>query len=299
MSRVTIKGNDSLLISGCIASYPHLWEPHAAAVGSVPKYSISLILPADMADTDWTALNGMIEYQKQVQWPNGAPVACRWPVVPVDPEKVSGFEGRFRLGASSAAYTRKHPYGPGVPPLAGPQVVDENRNPAIPGDLYAGCGVNAYLQCKAYTMGSNGVTFYIRMIQIANRGLPRIDGRLAPDEVFGIEEVSMEAAMPQQAPLAPITPAPHQPAPQAQPAWYPPGASQAPQAPVTAPQVAAAPVAAPQQPGPAQAVPGVPPGAPQTPQQPGPAQAVPGVPPGAPQTPQQSGPVPGMGPLLS
>lgn len=237
MNRVTRIDSTSILVTGMILSHPKLFEARQVNNQGVPKFTAALVWPSDMSNEDWALINTIIEAEKAKRWPGGAPASLQLPWK--DAEFCdSSLKGRLAINVSAAQDRR-----PAV-------VMEDGATPADPGSIYPGMGVNVYLNVYAYPGPRNndptmkkGINFGINAVQIADRSLPRLDGRKAPTEVF--------SAVPTTGAPPPTSPTPHAPtpavpgAPQTAPAApagapVPPGAPGAPQPP-TAPQQPAPP----------------------------------------------------------
>lgn len=211
MGNVTKKGDTTLVIQGCILSYPHLFEARAASADAKPKYSANLILPK-LTEEDNAVFGGMINQVISQRWPQGAPANLNMPWKDAG-AKAPQFAGRLAINCSAVTQ----------PPV----VHKDGATPAGPEDVYAGMGVNAYVGCFTYdTQLNKGVSFGLNAIQIADATLPRLDGRLAPQHVFtpigetaapAASPVMPAGAVPVGAPAVgapqPLTPTPHQPGP--------------------------------------------------------------------------------------
>ena len=194
MSRVIKVSSTAVQILGCIISYPHLTEAKQVKNTGDPKFSANFIFPSDMGNEDWGIINAIVEQVTRARWPGGAPANLRLPWKDggdADPS----LAGRMMVSATAKADSR-----PAV-------VIEDGRTPAPAGSVYAGMGVNAYLNIFAYDAGVNrGISFGLNGVQIADRTLKRLDGRKAAEEVFSA------VAAPAGAP-PPVAPTPHAPTP--------------------------------------------------------------------------------------
>lgn len=218
MKHVNKVSSTAVQITGCLISYPHLFEAKQVQNKGDFKFSANFIFPASMDAEDWETINAIVEQVVRAKWPGGAPANMSMPWKEGGDADAS-LAGRVMVSASAKADSR-----PAV-------VIEDGRTPAPPGSVYPGMGVNAYLNIFAYDAGVNrGVSFGLNGVQIADRTTKRLDGRKAAEEVFSA------VAAPAGAP-PPVAPVPHAPTPAF------PGAPQAPQpAPVPGP-AAAGPVA--------------------------------------------------------
>ena len=60
-------------------AYMHLIEPHAAAEGAEPKYSVTMIIPKANADAVSAVKNAMVA-ARDLKWGKGAPKGLRSPL---------------------------------------------------------------------------------------------------------------------------------------------------------------------------------------------------------------------------
>lgn len=182
MKHVTKVGENGFQLTGAILSYPHLFEARSAAKGSPPKFSAQVIFPKTMDDEDWTTINEMVNEQIMKRFPKGAPADLQMPWKDAG-DKAPEYAGHFAVSAGAQIESP-------------PQVVKEDpTQQASPGEIYAGIGVNVYLAVFAYdTAGNRGIAVGLNAVQIADRTLPRIDGRKAASQVFGA--VSAPASVP-------------------------------------------------------------------------------------------------------
>jgi hypothetical protein len=68
-----------------------------------------------------------------------------------------------------------------------PQVVDGSlQTITVPGDVWSGQLARFEVNCKGFDKaGSVGANFYLNNVQITSRDMPRLDGRVSADKVFG------------------------------------------------------------------------------------------------------------------
>ena len=183
MAYVTKRGESVVVITQCVLSYPHLFEPRAAAPGAEPKFSANLILPA-LDEADNAILAEVMNHAIAQKFPQGAPQNLSMPWRTVD-EKTPEYTGRNCINAGTSA---KNP--PDV-------VLEDPSKRATPQDIYPGIGVNVYLGCFAYdTAGNRGVSFALNAIQVADRTLPNLGNKMAPENVFSAVSAPAAAVMP-------------------------------------------------------------------------------------------------------
>ncbi len=168
--------NYRMLVKMVRISYPHLFQPKAAAPNAQPKYSCALVVPKDHPTV--AELNTAYAQVAGAAWPQGAPAGMAFPWSDGDtdpklndPAKAPNiFLGAVRFQCNST--TR-------------PTVVDEHKVEVIdPGKIYAGCYVHASISLYSYVnKPGNGVTFGLDGIMFAAEG-DRLDGRPSNDSMF-------------------------------------------------------------------------------------------------------------------
>ena len=196
MGNVTQKGETTLVLTNCVLSYPHLFEARAAAPGSDPKFSAGLILP-ELTQEDQAVFQAVFAHVTAQKWPQGAPANLKYPWKVVD-EKTPEYLGRSWFNAGAAVDRQ---------PVA---VLEDAKTRAQAADIFPGMGVNAYVGVFAYDLPTNkGIGFGLNAIQIADRTLPRLDGRLMPEDVFtpvAAPAAAVPPGAPGAVPAAPVMP---------------------------------------------------------------------------------------------
>lgn len=171
------------------ASYPNLFTPRAAAEGAEPKYSVTLVFPAD-ADIEDLKHNA-IQLMKE-RWGNQLANAKK---VTLDTQfgpalflRAGKFSARLPWNDSAEVIEEKgYPEGSTIVNARSnskPQVVslipDENGKPSVITDetkVYPGVIARASLSVFTYdTNGNRGAAFGLGNVQIVRDG-ERIDGR--------------------------------------------------------------------------------------------------------------------------
>jgi len=258
MPCIVDKGNQNLLINGCIISYPTLFTPKRVGKPGQetgePRYSANFILPVlDAADV--ALLTQVATEAVRQRWPAGdAPATDAtyqarilavmpggwWPGFSESHNcakpPIDQYPDRFVLSANSAKDRR-------------PDVFINGRlaTPDQASQVFGGCVVNVVVRIFAYTRGSNGITVALNGVQLVdNVNVVRLDGGISAAAAFGVDTAFPEPTSPPPVQPGPAVPAHQQVAPGVVPGPVPPGPAQLGPPPSAAP---AAPVAPPTLPG--------------------------------------------------
>ena len=190
---------DAVLID-VIISYPNLFVAKQINGKGDPKFSATLILPANF---DWNTV--MPQIQEAITAKFGANVPANLKM-PWQDATADGFPGQFLCKT----------YGDRQP-----GVVDQGTQPIMDqGLIFAGCKVNAYVGFYAYDNNGGGVGVGINGVQIVDNSanMPRLDNSKSMSEVFQPIAGAPTATAPQPGgypqPGAPVQGAPQQGYPQ-------------------------------------------------------------------------------------
>ena len=152
------------VITGVVRlSFPHLFEKHAVGDKGEPKYSCMLLIPKSdratlkkLRDAQQAALREGASKFKGGKPPKNWKDTLRDGDEEKDTEEYPEYEGCYFLNVSD---NRR------------PGVVDINRDPVEPDEVYSGCYVRASLNAYAFnTQGNQGVSFGLNNIQKVRDG---------------------------------------------------------------------------------------------------------------------------------
>lgn len=160
-----------------IISYPHIFEPRAAAPGAEPSYSCTLIFEPG---TDLSQLKAAARQAAADKW--GDKAEAMW--------KAGKIRSPFRADAEEKGYPEGSVFI-NVRSKSKPGVVDRYRGPdgkPVPitdeSEIYPGAYVRASVRAFAYdTNGNRGVSFALGNIQKLGDG-ERLDGRKKAEDEF-------------------------------------------------------------------------------------------------------------------
>ena len=161
------------VITGVVRiSFPHLFEKHSVGT-SDPKYSCMLLIPKSdratlkkLRDAQQSALREGASKFKGGKPPKNWKDTLRDGDEEKDTEEYPEYEGCYFLNVSG---NRR------------PGVVDINRDPVEPDEIYSGCYVRASLNAYAFnTQGNQGVSFGLNNIQKVRDG-ERLSGGNSTD----------------------------------------------------------------------------------------------------------------------
>ena len=173
-------------------AYMHLAEPHAAADGAEPKYSVAMIIPkADKAQVD--AVKAAMVAARDLKWGAAAPKGLRSPLRDGDEKDDEGnfmrseeFRNSFFVNAAS-----KRPVD--VKILMGGKIVSCPQEHMVSG-YYGSVQINMYGYDAA---GNKGVSAGLNGVLITKRGEP-LGRRLEWDDAAkaGAEDFGGSSATP-------------------------------------------------------------------------------------------------------
>lgn len=163
-----------------VLSFPNLFIAKAAVPGAEPRFSNTLIFNKDaQATPEFKALKAAIkecaekEFGSKLKDPNFVKKLRN----PIRPASEKSYEGYQEDGAVFISpWTKRRPgiVGPSLQPI---DVAD---------DVWAGQLARCEVSVFAYnTSGNAGISLGLSNVQITKRDMPRMDGRSAPDKVFG------------------------------------------------------------------------------------------------------------------
>ena len=166
------------VITGVVRlSFPHLFEKYAVGSNGEPKYSCMLLIPK----TDRATIRKIKAAQQEAltlgasKFKGGKPPknwkgTLRDGDTEKDTEEYPEYEGHYFMNVSS---NRR------------PGVVDINRNPVEPEEIYSGCYVRASINAYAFnTQGNAGVSFGLNNIQKVRDGEPLGGGGSKAEDDF-------------------------------------------------------------------------------------------------------------------
>jgi hypothetical protein len=148
-------------------AYMHLIEPHAAAEGAEPKYSVSMIIPKENTDAVNAVKNAMVA-ARDLKWGKVSPKGLRSPLRDGDEKDEEGnfirpeeFRNSYYVGASS-----KRPVD--VKIVMGGKIVNCPQEHMVSG-YYGSVQANFYGYDAA---GNKGVSAGLNGVMITKRGEP-------------------------------------------------------------------------------------------------------------------------------
>ncbi|MGO9723620.1 MAG: ssDNA-binding protein [Methylocella sp.] len=165
-------------------AFPRIWTPEPFPGGKDPTeyFSANLILPKNHPQAK--ALDAIMVKLANAKWGVRGPAVLKaakaiGKVFFRDGDAKAdcdGFEGNMFVSARSK--TR-------------PTIFDGARNPLAEADgiVYAGCYVNATIECYAYTKGNNGLGAELKGIQFAGKG-DAFGGGGKPSEADDFDEIA-------------------------------------------------------------------------------------------------------------
>ena len=166
------------VITGVVRlSFPHLFEKYAVEGKGEPKYSCMLLIPK----TDKTTIRKIKAAQVEAlklgasKFKGGKPPknwkdTLRDGDEEKDTEEYPEYEGHYFMNVSG---NRR------------PGVVDINRNPVEPEEIYSGCYVRASINAYAFnTQGNAGVSFGLNNVQKVRDGEPLGGGGSKAEDDF-------------------------------------------------------------------------------------------------------------------
>lgn len=161
-----------------ILSYPHLWQPKAAAEDQEPRYSCCLVFPAG---SDLRALKAAVIEAAKVKWGDKATKMIR--------------DGKLRMPFRDDAEERGYPEGsvfvnarsktaPGIVSIYPDPETGKPTPITDPEQVYPGCYVRASVTAFAYDRsGNRGVAFALNNLQKIRDG-ERLDSRKRAEDEF-------------------------------------------------------------------------------------------------------------------
>lgn len=163
-----------------VLSFPNLFVAKAAVPGAEPRFSGTLIFNKDaQATPEFKALKAAIkacaeaEFGSKLKDPNFVKKLRN----PIRPASEKSYEGYGEDGAVFISpWTKRRPgiVGPSLQPID------------VQDDVWAGQLARMEVSVFAYnTSGNAGVSLGLSNVQVTKRDMPRMDGRSAPDKVFG------------------------------------------------------------------------------------------------------------------
>jgi hypothetical protein len=168
--------------------FPTLFQPRSGGEGQEPRYSVVLLFdPVAQKTPEYSALKqavfdaGVEEWGEQRMRDAAFFRSLRLPFRAAGDKDYEGFEEGFTF------VTARSKDRPGV--------VDARlQDITVPADVFAGQLGRAYVSAFAYDFsGNKGLSLGLNHVQITKADMPRIDGRLAANKVFGTVEDDSKA----------------------------------------------------------------------------------------------------------
>ena len=179
-----------ILLKDVRLAFPNLFEPTTVAGEGKPRYSATLIIPADHPQL--AEIRAKQEAVAKDKWRDKAAAIVRG----LDKQdklalhdgdtktKYDGFLGNFFISAAAQEN-------------AAPTVIDRDRSPlsAKSGRPYAGCYVNGIVELFTYDNSGNGISASLSGVQFVRDGAAFSGGRPAtPDDFEDVSNVGEEEA---------------------------------------------------------------------------------------------------------
>jgi hypothetical protein len=191
MNTASKASNPVIHLNAVRLSFPDLWVPKIAGEGGKLKYGATFMLDKKIHAKEITALN------EAVQW------------VKVNSKKLAGntrpMKNPVREGSEKThldGYTAQNRFITARNDSR-PGVVDRNLSPLVAedGKPYAGCYVNATVECYGYLHPKSGpgITFSLRNVQFVRDGEPFGEKRTKAEEDFTALEGSDDTPVDQTA----------------------------------------------------------------------------------------------------
>jgi len=157
--------SQDLVLENVVISYPTLFVPKQINGKGDPKFSATLILPANF---DWGRVQAAAQEAITAKFGASVPANLRMPWKDATED---GFPGQFKVNAYSDRAI---------------QVVDQQVQPVMDqNQIFAGCIVNAYIRLYGYPNNGGGVAAGLNIIQIVNNTtVTRLDNAKSAKEVF-------------------------------------------------------------------------------------------------------------------
>jgi len=149
-------------------AYPYLASARRRKPTDKARYSVCLVFPEG---TDFSGLKELAKTAALKKFPNGIPKGLKSPFRSGEDRERE--DGTYPEGFSATdTYIDFWRYeDDGAPPVVGP-----NRQPILPGSVYAGCTGLVLANASAYSVdGNKGVSFHLEAFQFAADG-ERIGG---------------------------------------------------------------------------------------------------------------------------